>query len=103
MTGPCDIDQLEYLTFTFSHVAYWDETPFNQDPLLAWGQSLTTAPRIRGEVWDATIKSLPAAMDLTLSFDGYDWINYTDNFFFGALYLITGAGVQGSQPSNYAY
>lgn len=103
LTGPSDIDQLEFLGQTFSSVRYWDDSSVDQEPLLAWGEGADSAPRIRGQAWDAVIRSTPADMDTLATFDEHEWINYTDNFFYGALYLITGGGPDAPGESDYTY
>jgi len=103
LTGPTDIDQIEFLHQTFSPFTYWDDAPLDYEALLAWGDTNDSAPLVRAQVWDAFIRSTSTAMDAVWNDGTYTWINYTDRFFYGALYLLKAKAVAGAAPGNYVY
>lgn len=94
-----------------SPALWYGDDPLVYDPLICWGTSLTDAPMIRGQIWDAVIVSKSHAMDadqtaedaLTVSpYDGRTWINFTDQYLWGSLWLML-PGTTGSGGGNYIY
>lgn len=76
-------------------------SPIVYDPFVAWGESPSIPPLVRGQIPDARISSLPTKIDdqdadpaddldkqgYVTDLDGTMWINYTDQFLKGGLWL----------------
>jgi hypothetical protein len=92
-----------------------DGTAVYTDPLLLWGAPVA---RVRGQIWDAMLGSLPAALDAEITTEETDpdtgvdyaglftWRNYLYSpgleSHYSALYLLTQVP-DGFLESNYAY
>lgn len=89
-----------------SHALWYDGKPILYPAFVGWGDSSSSLLKIRGQIYDAMVRSKAYAMDATESWDTFDWINFTDQYYFGSLWLITGesAPAGGSLPIvNVAY
>lgn len=80
------------------------------DPLVAWGTTITTRAVIRGQVYDSIVTSRSIYGDMNESAEPvislpptatYHWRNFTDQYYWGALWLLEPM----AQPigSNIAY
>lgn len=58
------------------------------DPNIAWGDSYSSWPKVRGKLWDALIFQCGLNLGLVKSMGGYVWENITDNGWRGSLCLI---------------
>jgi hypothetical protein len=81
---------------------WFDGSDLLYEAFVAWGATVDAQIQIRGQIFNAAIRSFPTAMDVTRKWDGYAWVNYTDNYGVGSLWLITGTATGGS-ICNYAY
>ena len=88
--------------WTGSGVTLWaDGADLLYEPLLAFPSSAGQDIEIRGQVYNAAVRSSETAMDTTRSWDGYDWMNYTNNYNQGSLWVMTGEELDSTV--NYAY
>ncbi|MGD0012923.1 MAG: hypothetical protein ABSD56_00645 [Bryobacteraceae bacterium] len=84
-------DDDDGLTFANSAKPVWvDGVPILYPAFVAWGDTADSGVKIRGQVYDAMCRSKKYDMDTAESWDGYDWINYTDQDFFGSLWILKG-------------
>lgn len=79
---------------------YLNDTPIYIPSLLAWGSTLMGTPKVRGLIWDSLISTKSEVMDTIMIYDGNSWINFTDEFYFGGLYLLMPINATGG---NYTY
>jgi len=61
---------------------------------VAWGDAYNSRLKIRGQIYDAYIKSQPDNIDLTDTQAGLPVINYTDNYYYGSLWLFKGVATE---------
>lgn len=72
---------------------------FRIEPFLAWGDTNTGIPVIRGQLWDCMNFAKPFVMDYTIQMDGLNWHVYTDNYLYGVLAFIDVPGTgEGGHP-----
>ena len=74
---------------TNPHPVWMDGGPVLYPALIQWGDNNSAVPGIRGTIYDAILRSRSYPMDATETWDGYDWMNYTDSYWFGSLWVIT--------------
>jgi len=67
---------------------------------IAWGDTIDDPIRIRGQVYNAAVRSSSNPMELKRQWDNIVWSNYTDEYFFGSLFLF---GEPGLKPTNVTY
>ena len=67
-----------------------DGVPILYPAFVAWGDTADSGVKIRGQVYDAMCRSKEYLMDTTETWDNCDWMNYTDEDFFGSLWFLTG-------------
>jgi len=82
-----------------ANAIYYDDTPIYIPGLLAWGLTNSDTHKIRGILWDACVGTGPDVMDRIVMIDANTWINFTDEQYFGSLYLLMPTAGSG----NYAY
>lgn len=59
---------------------HWhDSSAMMLEPLIAWGNSRTLEPLIRGQLWDAALICDTFVGDTTTTFDSHNWWGLTDN------------------------
>lgn len=56
---------------------------------ISWPTSNLTPHVIRGQLWNAAVFSSTKAPDVQVQRDGYTWLSYTSNYFYGTLMLMT--------------
>ena len=79
----------------------YNGSDFLYEAFVAWGETSSDPLRIRGQIYNAAIRSGTYPMDETSSWDGYTWMNYTDNYPVGSLWLLRGSSPR--TKGNYAY
>lgn len=84
----------------FGTTLWADGTDLLYEPLVAWPLTDGGDVEIRGQVYNAAVRSSSTAMDTTNSWDGYNWMAYTNSYQDGTLWLLTG---QSELLVNYAY
>jgi hypothetical protein len=84
---------------TNSRPLWYDGTDLLYPALVAWGDAPEYPVKVRGQVYNAAVRSSSTARDALKSWDEIDWINYTDSYYWGALWLMLGA----ESLSNVAY
>lgn len=91
-------------TGTGDHIQKWDGSPLIVDPLLC------VESTFYGAIWDARTVTLAKPADDTTRVFGsselpaeFNWINFTDSYFWGSLYLIKGEGASGPAKVNFIY
>jgi hypothetical protein len=108
ITYPGDIDGGSFNQY---ETRWYPDTALVYEPLIAWGDTLSAAPVVRGQLWDAVVLSKDYPMDSTYAaelagppYDARSWINFTDSYFWGSLWLIRGGGGGGTpEKINYIY
>lgn len=87
-----------------SEVLWYGELDFLYPALVAFG--LTSFTTI-GQVYNAVVRTAPTPMDQTGSWDNYSWVNLTNAYFFGGVWLLADNNLKPGPskvlPGNYAY
>ncbi len=87
-----------------SHPVWYDGKPVLYPAHVAWGNSTSAGTRIRGQIYDAMLRSKPYDLDVTEDWDDRSWINFTADYYYGSLWLMTGDAADTSIPIvNVAY
>lgn len=85
--------------------------PIKYDPLLAWGDTVTARAKIRGQIYDCLLVSRGNYRDATDASEPilklpptatYQWGNFTDQYYWGSLWLLVPKPVAGGL-GNVAY
>jgi hypothetical protein len=84
-----------------SHPYWFDGTDLLYPAMAAWGDGADQPVKIRGQVYNAAVRSSPAVRDAASRWDDIDWVNYTDEYYWGSLWLMTSNG--GNAIANVAY
>lgn len=71
-----------------SHVQWYDGTDLLYPAFIAWGTGPDEPLMIQGEIYNAAVRSLPVPRYSERTWDELDWIAYTDEYFWGALWLV---------------
>ena len=99
-------------TYSNSHPLWFDGTDLVYPAMIAWGAAADGALMIRGQIYNAVCRSSSAAMDATRTWSvpiegtslDVTWINYTDSYYWGSLWLAMGSVPGGAEwPTNVAY
>lgn len=85
-----------------SHPLWYDGTDFVYPALIAWGDDAGGPVKVRGQVYNAAVRSSSTARDVPKSWDTIDWMNYTDAYYWGSLWVMASNG-GGSEICNVAY
>lgn len=81
---------LIFSAFNFpSHIRYFNGDIITYEPILVWGTHNDDLPCVRGQVFNSLITSVPFDMDTTRMVEGIPMINFTHQYLYGALHLIT--------------
>lgn len=84
-----------------SQILWFDGTPLAFTPTIGWGNDNTSTTRLRGLLYDSLILSAQKPMDDLVTLEASAFINYTDQYRYGSLYLLR---TPIAQPgSNYCY
>src|ERR1017187_1604007 len=98
-------------TYSNSHPLWFDGTDLVYPAMIAWGAAADGALMIRGQIYNAVCRSSSAAMDATRTWSvpiegtslDMTWINYTDSYYWGSLWLAMGSVPGGAEwPTNVA-
>ena len=85
-----------------SHPLWYNGADLFYPSLIAWGDAPSAVDvKIRGQVYNACNRSGSVARDITRYWDSMGWISFTDNYFFGTLWLVTSVGAE--EICNVAY
>jgi hypothetical protein len=66
--------------------------------MIAWGTGDDQPLRIEGQIYNAACRSLAAPRDQQRTWDKLNWISYTDQYYFGTLWLVTDVPPPGTPP-----
>lgn len=89
---------------SYAHAWWVDGLPLKFPAFVAWGADIASGTKIRGQIYDAICRSKGYDMDTTGRWDGFIWTNYTHQYYWGSLWLITGMDTQLPAPVlNIAY
>jgi hypothetical protein len=93
--------EIDYTTFTtLANATLLDSTEMHYPALAVWGIDNTLLSKVRGVLWDALVSSGPNVMDTIrvfnripgddeiMTFNGSRWINFTNDYYFGSLWLL---------------
>jgi len=85
------------------HPLWYGEFDFMYPALVAWGDGFGADKdiKVRGQIYNAICRSGQYAMDTIKKWDGFQWINYTDQYFYGSLWLIK--SIKSLETENIAY
>ena len=87
-----------------SEMLWYGELDFAYPALVAFGSSSFTAI---GQIYNAIIRTMPTPMDTLASWDNYSWINLTNAYFYGGVWLLADNNLKPgpTKPGagNYAY
>ena len=75
-----------------SHPLWFDGTDLLYPALVAWGASPGAAVAVRGQVYNAAVRSSTSARDTLQSWDSMDWMSFTDSYYWGTLWLLVSNG-----------
>ena len=107
--GTPQLNSLGHSGNSSSHIRYPDGSPLLVDPLICWGDTAASSLKVRGQIWDALIVSESHPMDDTTTVftstvldPTYEWINFTNQYYWGALYLIMNPSVS-TRHRRYVY
>lgn len=80
-----------------SHPLFFGETPMTYPAYIAWPDATGGGPiKIRGQIYNAAVRSQTQARNTTAFFLGLSWINFTDSYYWGSLWLCNGSVVPSS-------
>lgn len=82
-----------------ANTIYFNDASIYIPAILAWGETVNSTPKIRGIIWDAMVGTAPATLDSIMTYNGSSWINFTDEYYYGSLYLLMPTPSSG----NYTY
>lgn len=86
-----------------SHPLWVDGTALRYVAQIGWGDAYDKPAKIRGQLYDAVIQSKVSAIDTEETFDGHDWICYTNSWYWGNLWILKGTGAVSGDLWNYCY
>lgn len=86
-----------------SHVAWYDGTDLLYPAFIAWGEGPTELLKIRGQIYNAAVRSLPVPKMVERTWDELNWLSYTDEYFWGTLWLVIDAPPVAPPIANIAY
>ncbi len=67
---------------------WYDTSNIVCDPLIGFGNTLITARRVRGSLWDACVIMGGYTLDITDTFEGNNWQQVVNNITSGSLWLV---------------
>jgi hypothetical protein len=73
-----------------SQPIWYNGDDFLYPAFIAWGHADDEPITIRGQLYNAVCRSGEYAADLVHSWDSYIWMCYTDEYFFGSLWVFLG-------------
>jgi hypothetical protein len=90
-----------------SQMLWYPNADILYPPLMAWPDAVDGPILIRGQIYNAFVRSGSLDLDTNFSFDNYDWIVFSDHYFWGSLFLLR-SQLRGPPPGrpligNYAY
>ena len=86
-----------------SHPLWYNGADLFYPALVAWGDAPDAAVKIRGQVYNAYVRSGTIDRDILRTWDSMNWISFTDNYFWGTLWLMTSSGSVMGKVCNVAY
>jgi len=73
-----------------SHPYWYGEQDFLYPAFIAWPPAADEAINIIGQVYNAAVRSSPSPVDALRTWDGYNWMAYTYNYFLGTVWVLRG-------------
>lgn len=85
-----------------SHPLLYGETDLLYPAFMAWPDVAGGKTLVRGQIYNAAVRSGEAVLDTIATWDGQVWMNYTASYFWGSLWLLKSSGST-SGRSNVVY
>lgn len=82
---------------------WYGEQPLIYAPFVSWPNSHASPILIRGQLYNALVLSSENAAGDTQVISGYNFINYTDAYFWGGVWVLESNTPPPSGSGNYAY
>jgi len=105
--GLCQVTQLSAVwnegTLGFiSQPIWYGGADLEYPAFIAWQDNPSGPLAIRGQIYNATCRTGQYVADLIKTWGGYQWVNYTSDYFFGSLWCAT-TPVSSGGLNNYAF
>jgi hypothetical protein len=72
-----------------SRPLFYGEVPLDYPALIAWPASPGGPVMVRGQIYNAAVRSLTTARNASALSGGYAWISYTDSYYWGTLLVLS--------------
>lgn len=96
---------LDNVAGSSSHGTWFNGKDVLYSAMVGWGDLVGGSIVTRGQVYNAAVRSSPATRDMVDHWDTMDWVAYTDNYFWGTLWLLKSDAPSGGEGAvvNVAY
>lgn len=79
-----------------SQPLWWSGADFLYPSFVGWGATLATPALVRGQLYNCANRTGKYALERQQSWDGFTWVNFTDEYFFGSLWPMISTSAVGN-------